>query len=164
MDPNRQLADGEVFVLTNDPLVVNLRFRPTTEHPQRVGECMLLAGTEVATKDGILVWVKECGNEEVNHNVVVDPIAFRASLQGPMGPQGPQGLMGPQGPQGFQGPSGAPAERPDLGAEFRTKRKISTAGWIGIGLGVLAIAALAAGSGGGGKKGVPPGGHTGGAF
>jgi hypothetical protein len=74
MDTNRKLAEGETFVKTDRPLVVNLRFKPTTEHPEQVGECMLPSGTEVAEKNGILKWVKACGNDEVNQNILVAPV------------------------------------------------------------------------------------------
>ncbi len=73
MNPHRQLAEGETFATTDRPLVVNLRFKPTKEHPEQVGECMLPAGTAVAQKDGVLQWVLECGNDEVNRNIPVGP-------------------------------------------------------------------------------------------
>ncbi len=100
MDPNRQLAEGESFVLTTRPLVVNLRFRPTQAHPERVGECMLPSGEKVAVKNGILQWVAKCGNDEVNKNVVVIPIGPIAGPAGIQGPKGDKGDVGPQGPPG----------------------------------------------------------------
>lgn len=100
MDTNRQLAEGESFVLTNRPLVVNLQFRPTKKHPERVGECMLLTGTEVAVKNGILQWVRKCGNDEVNRNVFVIPFRTIHGRRGSQGPKGIKGDLGPQGPPG----------------------------------------------------------------
>ena len=71
VNPNRQLGPGESFVITDRPLVVNLQFKPTKEHPEQVGECMLPAGSKVAEKDGIMIWAATCGNDEVNRNIVV---------------------------------------------------------------------------------------------
>ena len=101
MDTNRQLAEGEVFVKTDRPLVVNLRFKPTTEHPEQVGECMLSTGEEVAVKNGILQWVRKCGNDEVNRNIFVIPLELTRGEKGERGEIGP---MGPQGPKGDPAP------------------------------------------------------------
>lgn len=81
VNPNRQLAEGETFVTTDRALVVNLAFKPTKEFPDRVGECVLPKGTEVAVKNGILVWVKACGNDEVNRNIPVGPTQGPAPAQ-----------------------------------------------------------------------------------
>ncbi len=73
VNPKRQLAEGETFATTDRPLVVNLTFRPTKEHPEQVGECVLPSGSKVATKNGFLVWVAACGNDEVGRNIPVGP-------------------------------------------------------------------------------------------
>jgi len=103
MDTNRQLAEGETFVLTDRPLVVNLQFRPTKEHPEQVGECMLPSKSKVAEKNGILQWVAACGNNEVNRSIFVVP--FKA-IQGEQGIQGLKGDKGDPGPQGEPGRDG----------------------------------------------------------
>ena len=104
MDTRRQLGDGETFVITDRPLVVNLRSKPTAEHPEQVGECMLPKGTKVAQKNGILQWVAECGNDEVNKNIPVAPIL---TLWGPRGLQGVSGRDGKDGRDGIDGKDGA---------------------------------------------------------
>ncbi len=109
VNPNRQLADGETFVVTDRPLVVNLRFRPTKAKPEQVGECLLPSGSKVAQKDGYLMWVAECGNDEVNQNIRVGPTILAQGLQGVQGLKGdpgPPGAVGPQGPIGPQGSQG----------------------------------------------------------
>lgn len=108
MDTNRQLAEGETFVKTDRPLVVNLRFRPTKERPEQVGECMLPSGTVVAVKNGILQWVKACGNDEVNRNVFVTAFTPLRGLPGRDGLQGLKGDPGEQGPKGDPAKGTAP--------------------------------------------------------
>jgi hypothetical protein len=114
MNKNRQLAKGESFVLTDRPLIVNLRFKPTKERPEKVGECMLPTNSKVAQKDGILQWVAECGNDEVNRNIPVSPISYQVvgprGFDGPMGPQGAPGLKGDTGMQGAIGTPGQNAK------------------------------------------------------
>jgi len=75
--------------------VVNLQFKPTKRHPEQVGECMLPSGATVAQKDGILQWVKVCGNDEVNKNIVVGPV--------PKAKDGTPGIKGDPGPKGDPG-------------------------------------------------------------
>ena len=116
MNPNRQLAEGESFVFTNRPLVVNLRFRTTREHPERVGECMLPSGSKVAQKNGILLWVSKCGNDEVNQNITVGPLPTPIAntirgldgANGATGSQGSPGLRGLRGVPGLRGEPGPP--------------------------------------------------------
>src|ERR1035437_9031136 len=102
VDIHRQLGPGETFILTDRPLVVHLEFQPTRQFPERVGACMLLSGSKVAQKNGILQWVASCGNNEVNRNIRVVEIPFEA-IQGKQGTRGPRGEQGPQGPKGDPG-------------------------------------------------------------
>lgn len=158
MDTNRQLADGERFVLTDRPLVVNLQFRPTKERPEQVGECVLPSHSEVAVdKNGILLWVKECGNNEVNRNIFVTPF----NLQGIPGPAGP---MGPQGPPGPAGRDGRDYYVPPPTLEFTKRSNKKTLWWIlgGVALGGL-VFALASSGGGGKSSSQGNSGETGGA-
>ena len=156
MNTNRQLAEGEVFVKTDRPLVVNLRFRSTAEHPEQVGECMLPTGEEVAVKNGILQWVRKCGNDEVNRNIFVVPIELtrgEKGERGEIGPQGQKGNTGPEGPRGPQGPPGLdfrPHRRPLCGESLRTGRRW---GCIALGLVVGGIAKNQIGGGGSHGKG-----------
>ncbi|MFZ3011559.1 MAG: hypothetical protein WA060_00990 [Minisyncoccia bacterium] len=158
MDTNRQLAEGETFVKTDRPLVVNLRFRPTKARPEQVGECMLPSRSEVAVdKNGILLWVKECGNDEVNRNIFVTPFTPLRGLPGPVGP------MGPQGPAGLDGRDGRDYTPLPVGEGMVTKRPNRT--WMYVVGGILVAGGIAALCSGGGKKsGTPPGGSTGPAF
>lgn len=147
MDTNRQLGEGERFVLTDRPLIVNLQFRPTKEHPEQVGECMLPSRSEVAVdKNGILLWVKECGNNEVNRNIFVTPFNLQG-IPGPAGPMGPQGPPGPAGRDGRDGRDYVPP--PALGVARKTNKK---AWWIVGGALVLGAAVAALASGGGSKS------------
>lgn len=150
MDTNRQLVEGEVFEKTTGPLVVNLRFKPTAQHPEHVGECMLPSGTEVATKNGLLMWVRSCGNDEVNHNVVVNPKIFRTSMEGLRGYPGPQGPEGPQGPQGLDGKDFVPQRRPLCGESWKTGRR-----WACTAVAVIVVGTAATSSGGGGGDNNP---------
>jgi hypothetical protein len=106
MNPDRQLAEGETFVITDRPLVVNLRFRPTKEHPERVGECMLPAGSKVAQKNDILQWVVKCGNDEVNRNIFVVPFTPLRGLPGIPGRPGKDGYTPVKGVDYFDGKDG----------------------------------------------------------
>lgn len=161
MDTNRQLTEGETFVKTDRPLVVNLRFRPTKARPEQVGECMLPSGSEVAVKNGILQWVKACGNDEVNKNIFVFP------FQPMKGLDGKDGLPGRDGKDGRDGRDGLPGWKTESLPENN-----NTSGWtcktgckVLIGVGVAAI-----GTGiylltrDKDDKGTPPGGSTGPAF
>lgn len=100
MDVNRQLAEGEAFEQTDRPLVVHLQFKPTKKYPERVGACMLPSNTTVAVKDGIIQWVRECGNNEVNRNI---PIRKPAVAKGEKGDKGDQGVPGQDGKNGRDG-------------------------------------------------------------
>ena len=135
MDPTRELAEGEVFVKTNRPLVVNLRFKPTEARPEQVGECLLLAGSEVAVKGGILQWVKLCGNDEVNKNIFVFPFELPKVLKGEPGKDGTPGKSGLEGPQGPEGPRGPRGFRGEQGAPGATTVKRSRCRWVSIGRG-----------------------------
>lgn len=147
MDTSRQLAEGESFAVTDRPLVVNLQFWPTKDHPEQVGECMLPSHSEVAVKNGIMQWAKLCGNDEVNRNVFVTPFVALRGLKGDHGDIGPMGPRGPQGPDGRD-------FVPNL--VEKKESKISTLGWVGIGAGatavvVVLIKALAGGGSGSSK-------------
>lgn len=130
MDTNRQLAEGETFVLTDRPLVVNLQFRSTKQHPERVGECMLPSGTEVAIKNGILQWVKACGNNEVNQNIFVIPFKPPQSIPGRDGRDGKDGRDGRDG-KDF---------RPSLVGKKKSHTWLYVVGGILLAGGVVAIA------------------------
>jgi hypothetical protein len=121
MDTNRQLAEGETFVNTDRPLVVNLQFKPTAKHPEQVGECMLPRGTKVAQKSGILQWVAECGNDEVNKNIFIIPFTL---LKGDKGDKGDEGYTPIKGKDYFDGENGKnPPRRPLCGESLKTGRR-----------------------------------------
>jgi len=105
VNPDRQLADDETFVVTDRDLVVNLRFRPTKEFPLRAGECILPAGKEVAVRNGFLVWVRECGNDELNQNIPIGPppTPLREYVRGIKGDPGDPGQDGLDGKNGRDG-------------------------------------------------------------
>jgi len=157
MDTNRQLDEGETFVKTDRPLVVNLQFRPTKEHPEQVGECMLPSGNTVAVKNNILQWVKKCGNDEVNKNIFVIPFTPLKGLDGK------DGLPGRDGKDGRDG---LPGKNFDLvpGGKYH--------GWCGVwtDLGCTVLAGAVVGgtvylaTRDNGDDGVPPDADTGGAF
>jgi len=140
MNTARELADGETFVITDRPLVVNLQFRSTAAHPEKVGECMLPSGTKVAVKDGILQWVAECGNNEVNKNIFVK--AFTPPLRG---------LPGRDGIDGRDGKDGRDAAVLTV-VEKKSHRHKHTALWV-IGGIILAGGIGAVVAGGGHKEG-----------
>lgn len=143
MDTNRQLAEGETMMVTDRPLVVNLRFNPTKEHPEQVGECMLPSKSKVAVKNGILQWVEECGNDEVNKNIFVLPFRTLHGLRGKPGRNGYTPVKGVDYRDGIDGRNFTP--------NLVVKKKSHTVLYV-VGAAILVGAGIALASGGGGHK------------
>jgi len=133
VNPDRQLADDETFVVTDRDLVVNLRFRPTKEFPLRAGECILPAGKEVAVKNGRLIWVKECGNDELNQNILVGPLRdYVRGLQGVKGDPGKDGLDGKDGRDGENATSCCENNKEEKNGPSWTKRIFIATGGVAV--------------------------------
>jgi hypothetical protein len=112
INPRREIAEDERLVITDRETTPRLKFkaldnkgRPTGKF--KVGNCVLPAGTEVvANAEGMMVWVKQCGNDEVNRNIPVAPPTPPIPIPGPKGEPGPRGDPGPKGEPGSRGEPG----------------------------------------------------------
>ena len=111
----RELAEGEHFAKTDRITTPRLKSRvldkagkPTDKFT--AGNCVLPEGTEVAADDktGMMLWVKSCGNDEVNRNIPVSPPAEAEAPEPQKGDKGDTGDAGPRGKRGPQGLPGAP--------------------------------------------------------